>query len=480
MRLVGRLSRVFSVRTKKRLQITDSVVTGDILMQEKNALLQGSNERSVLENALLTATTSERYSAESPKSTTVRTITRRGVVWLGQTCNLHCQFCYFIDKIHSKDHPEHAFMSPGKAKKIFDALVGVYGNNAIDIQGGEPTIYKNIHELISYCREIGLIPTLITNAIALDKKDACLRLKEAGVRDLLISVHGLADVYDTLVGLPGAHVRQMRALRNLQETGIPFRFNCVLSKPVLPQLDLLAELAVKTGAKVVNFISFNPFEDQSRKGRRNTENVPRYTEVREKLTKALDILDDAGVEANVRYFPLCMLNERHRKSGYNFQQLPYDHHEWDYASWAWTGLQPQRMKKGELSTPISASDSRLMYYFKKPLKYAATFDSLRPLLYKAHNILAGMTAGRRSKEEIYRSLARIHAEIHCKYEYGKACGVCTARDICDGFHGDYAHIFGTDEAEAVETNSKISDPLYYIRHQIKLVEKEDEDWALPA
>ena len=443
-------------------------------MQKKMALLHDSHERSVFEKALSIATASERCTDEKLKSTTHRTITRRGVVWLGQTCNLHCQFCYFIDKIHQQNHPEHAFMSLDKAKKICATLVRVYGNNAIDIQGGEPTIYRDIYSLINYCNKIGLIPTLITNALVLDNKETCVKFKEAGLRDFLISVHGLGDVYDNLVGKSGAHIRQMNALRCLQEAGIPFRFNCVLSKPVIDQLPLISELALKTGVLVVNFIAFNPFEDQSQKGRRNISNVPRYSEVKEKLTEALDILDNAGIETNVRYFPICMLEERHRKSAYNFQQLPYDHHEWDYASWAWTGLQPQRMREGEPSDPLPLSDARWMYSIKMPIKRLSSIRALRPLLYKAYEMISKISSGSHSQEDMYREVAKIHAEVHCRYAYGDRCLSCAAKDICDGFHGDYAQIFGTSEATPIHDVSKITEPLYYIRSQQKLIEKEDK------
>src|SRR5207248_967883 len=102
-----------------------------------------------------------------------RTITRRGVLWLGQTCNLRCYFCYFLDRIESREHPEHPFMSLDKAKEICKTLVDVYGNNAIDIQGGEPTIWYAILDLVRYCHEIGLEPTLITNALVLENLHKC-------------------------------------------------------------------------------------------------------------------------------------------------------------------------------------------------------------------------------------------------------------------------------------------------------------------
>lgn len=168
------------------------------------------------------------------QSTSGRKVTRRGILWLGQTCNLRCHFCYFLDRIEDAEHPEHAFMSLDKAKTICKTLVDFYGNNSIDIQGGEPTLYPPIYDLVEYCADIGLSPTLITNAIALSKYDNVLRFKQAGIRDFLISVQGLGDVYDRIVGRPGGHIWQMKALRNLQKAGVPFRFNTTFQSCLTP------------------------------------------------------------------------------------------------------------------------------------------------------------------------------------------------------------------------------------------------------
>jgi len=75
-------------------------------------------------------------------------LTRRGVMWLGQTCNIRCHFCYFLDRINDKEHPEHAFMDLDKAKAICHDLRYKYGNTSIDIQGGEPLIWHHIYDLI--------------------------------------------------------------------------------------------------------------------------------------------------------------------------------------------------------------------------------------------------------------------------------------------------------------------------------------------
>ncbi len=428
------------------------------------------------------------------KKTKKRVLTRRGVIWLGQTCNLRCYFCYFKDRITSATHPEHPFMSFDKAKNICKTLVEFYNNCAIDIQGGEPTIYGHIYELVYYCRKIGLLPTLITNALVLDDMDRCKRLKDSGLRDCLVSVHGLGDLYDGIVGVKEAHNRQLKALENLSKLDIPLRFNCVLSKPVLPQLKSVAELAFEIGATVVNFIAFNPFEDQQKEGKRSTENVPRYSEVKPYLEDAMDFLEEVGIEYNVRYFPICMVEERFRKAMYNFQQLPYDIHEWDYASWTWTSMKSQRISDMELSRPITLEEATIkpitypgllnklalklrdrLNNYPKLLNYAI---SLNRKISSLINEKQSQKSGVNSREFLYRENAKIRARDHCKYIYSPKCSQCDVHDICDGFHGDYASLFGVEEANPIILGEKITDPKYFIREQEKVVEEEDYDWAL--
>ena len=52
------------------------------------------------------------------------------------------------------------------------------------------------------------------------------------------------------------------------------------------------------------------------------------------------------------------------------------------------------------------------------------------------------------------------------------------QNICDGFHGDYANFYGTEEASPITDIPVADDPLYYIRDQEKVVEEEDKAWAL--
>lgn len=530
--------------------------------------------------------------------TNQKTIFRRGVMWLGQTCNQRCKFCYFANKIEAKNHPEHAFMSLEKAKKIGKTLVENYGLNSIDIQGGEPTIYPQIFELIEYFNEIGLKPTLITNAIILDKKETCEKFKKAGVYDFLISVHALGDVYDEIVQVPGGSTRQQKAIQNLQELNIPFRFNTVLTKEVLPQLDEIARLAVQRGARALNFIMFNPFVDQSVD--REQVLIAKYSQIAKSLTPVMDYLEENKREVNVRYAPFCVFEKRHRKNVQNFQQMTYDLHEWESGGEMWSGAESQRVSTQELSEPPClygrVQDLRLNYFIDEikavkkdfsPLnqfiadltnrvknlnekdkvtiamtgsakfskltesailndeflskkceivsnissKEYITSDTLNglpwntfewlaenpadlilittvPLFNKIKDILEKYNLADRiqkvesskendsfekifymdelgeieefsEKEYAYKEYKSQMTKYIFPYSKKEACKKCSLCGICDGFHKDYANWFGFDEARPEELNGKVLDPRYYMCEQMKVIEKQEYNWALP-
>ncbi|HEO72520.1 MAG TPA: radical SAM protein [Candidatus Hydrogenedentes bacterium] len=409
-------------------------------------------------------------------------MTRRSVVWLGQTCNLRCYFCYFVNRIADPHHPEHAFMKLDKAKAICQVLRDFYRDTSIDIQGGEPTIYPRIIELVQYCRDIGLHPTLITNGLFLSKAGKLEAYRSAGVRDFLVSLHGLGETHDQVVGREGAYEEITKSIERMREVGIPFRFNCTMSEPVVPLLPEIARKAIDYGAYVVNYIAFNPFGDQTT-GHRTAKNVPRYADIKVALTKAIDLLEEAGIEVNVRYLPLCIAEPRHRKNFYNFQQLSYDTHEWNFESWLWTMMGPQmgRPDIGPGPTPRIGWGAAKIY--RPDGSWTARMlegghRGRTRAAYTVQHLAARANAALCGRDAVYRAEARVRAAQDCHYRYHDVCERCGAKAICDGFHGDYAEFFGTDEACAITDIEPTDDPRFFIREQEKFVEIEDRDWAL--
>jgi hypothetical protein len=252
-----------------------------------------------------------------------------------------------------------------------------------------------------------------------------------------------------------------------------------MSKPVIPILPDIAQKAIDYGANAVNYLAFNPFEDQET-GIRTHDNVAKYSDIKPKLTKAMDMLDAAEIECNVRYLPLCIAEKRHRRNFYNFQQLPYDHHEWDYQSWMWSGLQPQRMKEGALTPAfrMGVRDRVVMANAHRSRDWAVEKPGIARMVFAAQHAVARAEQAVRGKETMYREEAMIRAQYDAGYRYHEGCEQCSARKICDGFHGDYADLFGTSEATPITDIEPTEDPTVFIREQDKIVEEEDKAWAL--
>ena len=529
--------------------------------------------------------------------TTERTLCRRASIWIGQTCNLRCTFCYFLDRIADPKHPEHAFMPLAKLKAMCDTLATVYGNNAVDIEGGEPTIYHDIVPLVRHCHDIGLKPTLITNALALDDQK-CRDLKDAGLVDFLISIHSIGEAYEKLVQVSGAFQKLLRGIDHARAAGIPVRFNTVLCPEALPHLMEIAKITVEKGARVHNFINYNPFVDQKTNAKRTSERVPHYTEVAHMLLPVIDYLDANGVEVNIRYMPFCAFPAAYRKHIQNFQQIVYDQHEWESAGEVWSGARAQREAQtplaptvdfynhiyglrmqhfphevqavqgqsiylqrllqelrtrtadqkgprtlslyggGELNRAVAEAiqnDPVLAGRFQKPVLISSsefkTADTLfgyawhdnvwlkanptdlivittngsRHAVFE-HLAQAGLgdrvlmmfeyskpgapfdklfylpelgpVDGFSDLEYAYKEYRVMVAKVMHPYCKGEKCRACSIVGICDGYHRDYAEFFGFDEAQPLELPTRIFDPRYYMKDQIK-VREHDEPLSSP-
>jgi hypothetical protein len=191
-----------------------------------------------------------------------------------------------------------------------------------------------------------------------------------------------------------------------------------------------------------------------------------------------------------------MVEPRHRKSIYHFQQLFFDQREWDLASWSWTTLQPQREAESDTSTPVTISSLRWWVRLGTPLSLLAgtpllgRFLSIKrlvnaPLLLKALYKIQAATAsiafagGRTSKDTLYNKIARLHSRMDCGSVHAAECGRCAAKPICNGVYREYERLFGAGEVRAID-GPRIKDPAHYIRQQHKIIEVEDDPFFHPV
>ncbi len=435
--------------------------------------------------------------------TTKKLPTRRAVIWLGQTCNLNCFFCYFAERIADKNHPEHAFFTLEKAKTMCKIFVEEYGLNSIDIQGGEPTIYPHIFELISYCNQIGLKPTLITNGITLSNFEFAQKFKTAGIYDFLISLQGIGETYNKVVGSKNAFEKQQKALENLKKLQIPIRVNAVLTNQIIDEMEQIADLAIQYNARVVNFIAYNNTGDQ--KILRQAHKIPYYDIIAQKLEPIIDKLENLNIEVNLRFLPFCVVSEKYRKNIQNSDQMLYDNHEWEASSRLWVDRPAQRQAK----SPIEPR--RTIYYLSR-FKISRIYRSSTlkeklqwikslllpfvPLRFKSYAPILSYQKPIFDKMKHYTPNAKNYDKTHqyskveCFYFeqkeimhniskhkiYHSKCNQCDIKAICDGFYCDFIDEFGSNAIKPIKLKSPTTNPRFYSQHQYKVIEAKEWSW----
>jgi pyrroloquinoline quinone biosynthesis protein E len=130
---------------------------------------------------------------------------------------------------------------------VMDELAEI-GVLQIHFSGGEPTVRKDLTELVRHATKVGLYSNLITSAVMLTK--ARLQdLADAGLSHVQISVQGAEDgLADRVGGFKNGHAKKLEAARWTREVGLPLTINAVMHRQNLHQLPQIIDLAVALDA----------------------------------------------------------------------------------------------------------------------------------------------------------------------------------------------------------------------------------------
>ena len=154
-------------------------------------------------------------------------------------CNQKCVHCYAAGQKLS-DEKE---LSTAEWKKILDICRSA-GIPQVTFTGGEPTMRKDLFELVSYAR--WFISRLNTNGIRLTPA-YCKKLREAELDSVQITFYSQdPEIHDRLVG--GPHYEDTLAgIKNALQEGLSVSINtplCTLNRDYVKTLELLNELGV--------------------------------------------------------------------------------------------------------------------------------------------------------------------------------------------------------------------------------------------
>ena len=138
-------------------------------------------------------------------------------------CNMHCYNCYIPNRL-----------IPDMDKlKLFNLLKKLPFKCEIRLIGAEPTIRKDVSEIISKIKFLGHRPVLVTNGLKLSDMLYVKALKKAGLRFVGISLNGgnNDEIYKKTDG--GAYAeKKIKALENLAKEKFIISTNTILLKGI--------------------------------------------------------------------------------------------------------------------------------------------------------------------------------------------------------------------------------------------------------
>jgi len=218
-------------------------------------------------------------------------------------CNANCLFCNVPPESYRAKE-----MTLKEAKREISRLVSSNKRTRLDISGGEPTIRKDLFELIKYATKKNIeVIELQTNGILLHNKDFVKRLKAAGLHKVFVGLHSsISKIHDDLVGFKGAFRKCIEGIKNSLELDIE-----VVPNPVITTKNYkcLPDYIKFLGEKFPQIRSMSLSVVQPR-GRawENKYLIPRYRAIDSYISEALRTSNRYDLILNNPYcgLPLCV------------------------------------------------------------------------------------------------------------------------------------------------------------------------------
>lgn len=191
-------------------------------------------------------------------------------------CNMHCEYCS-VREAHSNSKD----LDTKTWKKIIKKLAD-FGVFQIGFTGGEPTLRKDIFELIKYTKKQGCVCNLTTNGWVLSEHFV-KNLKKNGLTQCQISLDSFnGDVHDKLRG-KGSLQRVISAIELLQKQNVCVGIDCVVSKNNIKEIPDLIKECEKRKIEYVTLIKLKKGDLSDEKFKELSPNYLEYANLIESL-----------------------------------------------------------------------------------------------------------------------------------------------------------------------------------------------------
>ncbi|HJN21140.1 MAG: pyrroloquinoline quinone biosynthesis protein PqqE [Alphaproteobacteria bacterium] len=219
--------------------------------------------------------------AVSTEATPNKVVPYAVLMELSHRCPLQCPYCTNpIDLERASGE-----LTTEEWKRVMDEAVDM-GVLHVHYSGGEPTVRKDLEELIEHAAKLGLYSNLITSGVLLNKaRVQCFA--ELGLDHVQISFQDTtSEVGDWVAGYDGAHEKKQQVARWVREAGMPLTVNAVMHRHNLHHLEEMIQMAVDLDAERIEVAQVQYYAWAFR-------NRIAFLPTRKQLDKAVEIVGEA-------------------------------------------------------------------------------------------------------------------------------------------------------------------------------------------
>jgi radical SAM protein len=160
-------------------------------------------------------------------------------IWeVTQACDLACVHC----RASAQPDRDPGELSTEEAKALINQIADMRVPVFV-LTGGDPIKRPDLFDLIGHARSRGVRVSLTPSATPLLTRDIVVRLKEAGLARLAVSMDGArAKTHDAFRGMSGSFARTLDAIRLANEIGLPTQINTTFSRRNISEIDEIVAL----------------------------------------------------------------------------------------------------------------------------------------------------------------------------------------------------------------------------------------------
>ncbi|MBW2260952.1 MAG: radical SAM protein [Deltaproteobacteria bacterium] len=218
---------------------------------------------------------------------------------IGFACNNLCRFCVQGDK-------RHRVKTPSTRKVREELEKGRDRADGVVFTGGEPTLRRDLAELVSFARDAGYETIQIqSNGRTFASRRYCAEIIEAGATEFSPALHGhVPELHDYLTRAPGSFAQTTKGIRNLKSLGQYVLTNSVVVRANSRNLPQLARLLVSLGVDQFQLAFVHPVGTA---GENLTQIVPRMEIMAPYMMRGLDVGLKAECTVSTEAVPYCIL-----------------------------------------------------------------------------------------------------------------------------------------------------------------------------